>query len=93
MILIISTYATLAMILAFVAIRTEKELVLLKELGNVSVPTAKTRITMAIDRPGKDASADFISVALWGTQAENVCNYLSKGRQIVVKSSDECGKL
>lgn len=42
-------------------------------------------ITIAVDRPGKDAGADFIRVQLWGTQADNAYKYLSKGRQVAIE--------
>ena len=62
------------------------------ELKNVGANnTANTRITLAIDRPGKDAGTDFINVSVWGTQAENVCKYLSKGRQVAVEGRIQTG--
>lgn len=62
------------------------------ELKNVGANnTANTRITLAIDRPGKDAGTDFINVSVWGTQAENVCKYLSKGRQVAVEGRVQTG--
>jgi len=37
---------------------------------------------LAVDRPGRDAGADFISVATWNRQAEICAEYLSKGSRI-----------
>jgi single-strand DNA-binding protein len=37
---------------------------------------------LAVDRPGKDAGADFISIATWNRQAEVCAEYLSKGSRI-----------
>ena len=37
---------------------------------------------LAVDRPGRDAGADFISVATWNRQAEVCAEYLSKGSRI-----------
>lgn len=54
--------------------------------------TSTTRITLAIDRPGKDAGTDFINVQVWGAQAENVCKYLSKGRQVAVEGRIQTGQ-
>lgn len=50
--------------------------------------TAVTSITIAVDRrmPNKDGKreADFVPVVVWGKQAENVANYVSKGKLIGV---------
>jgi single-strand DNA-binding protein len=37
---------------------------------------------LAVNRPGRDAGADFISVATWNRQAEVCAEYLSKGSRI-----------
>ncbi|MDT8719306.1 single-stranded DNA-binding protein [Clostridium sp. 19966] len=46
--------------------------------------TAVATVTLAIDRrvPNKDGQreADFISVVIWGKQAEATANYMGKGR-------------
>lgn len=44
--------------------------------------------TLAVDRiSGKDAekTADFVNCQVWGSQAENFCNYMDKGRQVAVE--------
>ena len=49
--------------------------------------TAVARITLAIDRYNSNTGqneADFIPVVVWGKQAENVANYMSKGSQIAI---------
>lgn len=50
--------------------------------------TAVATVTLAVDRrlPNKDGQreADFIPVVIWGKQAENTANYVSKGRLIGV---------
>lgn len=50
--------------------------------------TAVATCTLAVDRrlPNKDGQreADFIPVVIWGKQAENTANYVSKGRLIGV---------
>lgn len=46
--------------------------------------TAFTYLTVASNRPGKDAGTDFIRVQVWGAQAENACKYLSKGRLVAI---------
>lgn len=44
--------------------------------------------TLAVDRPFKnqqgEREADFISIVVWGQQAENCANYLSKGKLAAV---------
>lgn len=50
--------------------------------------TAVSNFTIAIDRKiaNKDGQreADFIPIVAWGKQAENIANYMSKGRLIAV---------
>lgn len=49
---------------------------------------AVTSFTLAVDRPFKNAQgereADFIPCIVWGKQAENCANYLSKGKLAAV---------
>jgi single-strand DNA-binding protein len=49
---------------------------------------AVTNFTIAVDRPFKNANgekeADFINIVVWGTQAENAANYLSKGKLVAI---------
>ncbi len=50
--------------------------------------TAVATVTLAVDRrlPNKDGQreADFIPVVIWGKQAENTANFMSKGRLLGV---------
>lgn len=44
--------------------------------------------TLAVDRiSGKDAekTADFVNCQVWGSQAENFCKYMDKGRQVAIE--------
>lgn len=45
---------------------------------------AVASFTLAVDRPFKnqqgEREADFINIVVWGQQAENCANYLSKGK-------------
>lgn len=44
--------------------------------------------TLAVDRiSGKDTekTADFINCQVWGSQAENFCKYMDKGRQVAIE--------
>ena len=53
---------------------------------------------LAIDRPGKDAGADFVRVSAWEKQAEMCARYLAKGRRVAIdgrlrsRSWEEDGK-
>ena len=64
----------------------------LRKAGETS--TSVTKITVAVDRPGssKEKKADFIGVTIFGAQAENVCKYLSKGRQVAVEGRIQPGE-
>jgi single-strand DNA-binding protein len=50
--------------------------------------TAVATFTVAVDRrlPNKDGQreADFIPIVVWGKQAENTANYMSKGKLIAI---------
>ncbi|KQB77885.1 single-stranded DNA-binding protein [Clostridium butyricum] len=48
---------------------------------------AVTTFTLAVDRYNPKTSqneADFIPIVIWGKQAENTANYMSKGGQVAV---------
>lgn len=51
-----------------------------------------TTFSIAIDRPGRDAGADFIKITTFGDLAENCGRYLSKGRQVAVRGHLRSGK-
>lgn len=58
------------------------------ELRHTQQGTAVCQITVAVSRRGVQPGgqeADFISVSVWGVQAENVAKYMSKGRQVAVE--------
>lgn len=55
------------------------------ELNYTANQTAVTKFTIAVDRQTKDGGADFIRVTVFGKQAENICRYMDKGRQIAVE--------
>ena len=44
--------------------------------------------TIAINRRGKDAGADFLDCVAWEKSAEFLCKYFSKGQQVNI-----CGRL
>jgi single-strand DNA-binding protein len=60
------------------------------ELRYTPSGTARTRFSIAVNRQYKDASGQlkeevtFVPIVVWGTQAENCANYLSKGRSVAV---------
>lgn len=61
------------------------------ELRKTATGKNVTNVTIAVDKPKKDADADFIRVQVWGNLAENLCKYMSKGRQIAVKGHISTG--
>ena len=60
------------------------------ELRYTPSGTARTRFAVAVNRQYKDASGQlkeevtFVPIVVWGSQAENCANYLSKGRSVAV---------
>lgn len=54
-----------------------------------TAPDGSTRrvssFLLAVNRPGKDAGADFVRVSAWGGQAESCNTYLSKGKKVAVE--------
>jgi single-strand DNA-binding protein len=54
------------------------------ELKDVAPDKKVASFLLAVDRPGKDAGADFVHVATWNRQAEVCDEYLSKGSKIAV---------
>ncbi len=49
---------------------------------------AVANFSMAVNREfSKEKKADFFRVVVWGKQAENVANYLKKGRLVAVRGS------
>jgi single-strand DNA-binding protein len=69
------------------------------ELRDVPPDKKVATFLLAVDRPGKDAGADFVSVSTWNRQAEVCDEYLSKGSQVAVEGrlrsrswEDEDGK-
>lgn len=61
------------------------------ELNYTQSQTAVTKFTIAVDRQTKDGGADFIRVTVFGRQAENICRYMDKGRQIAVEGRLQTG--
>lgn len=58
----------------------------LKTVGD----TVNCRATLAVNRM-KKGEADFIPVTFWGKTAENVCKYMTKGRQLAVEGRIQTG--
>ena len=64
------------------------------ELKYTPSSTAVTNITIAVDRQvkaGEEKKADFIRVTVFGRQAESVCRYLEKGRQVAIQGRIQTG--
>lgn len=53
--------------------------------------TAIAKFSVAVDRIGKDAGADFIPVKVFGKTAENCERYLGKGSQVGVSGRIQTG--
>lgn len=49
------------------------------------------RFSLAINRPNKDAGADFVSCKAWDTTANFITNYFDKGDPILIEGKLECG--
>lgn len=56
-----------------------------------STQTAVTHFTVAINRQSKEGGADFIRVTAFGRQAETICRYMDKGRQIAIDGKIQTG--
>ena len=54
------------------------------ELKDVAPDKKVASFLLAVDRPGKDAGADFVYVSTWNRQAEVCDEYLSKGARVAV---------
>ena len=60
------------------------------ELRYTQTGTARTRFSIAINRRYRDKQGNlqddttFVPIVVWGPQAENCANYLSKGRQVAI---------
>lgn len=52
---------------------------------------AVTRFTLAINRIGKKDEADFINIVCFNKVAENVANYISKGKLVGVEGRIQTG--
>lgn len=69
-------------------------LVEIPELRYTPNNKAVTRFTVAVDRPYRkdvEKQADFIKIVAWGSTAEFVCRYFSKGQKIAVIGSIRTG--
>ena len=69
------------------------------ELRDVAPDKKVASFLLAVDRPAKDAGADFVNVSTWNRQAEVCEEYLSKGSRVAVNGrlrsrswEDEDGK-
>lgn len=54
-------------------------------------PTTVARYTLAVDRKGKDAGADFINMVSFGKTAEFIEKYVHKGTKIVIRGRIQTG--
>ena len=54
------------------------------ELRQTASGTLTTEVRLGVNRRGKDAGCDFVTVVCWQTTAEVVCKYLHKGDKVAV---------
>jgi single-strand DNA-binding protein len=54
------------------------------ELKDVAPDKKVASFLLAVDRPGRDAGADFVHVATWNRQAEVCDEFLAKGSKVAV---------
>ena len=54
------------------------------ELKDVAPDKKVASFLLAVDRPGRDAGADFVHVATWNRQAEVCDEFLAKGAKVAV---------
>jgi single-strand DNA-binding protein len=54
------------------------------DLRDVGEDKKVANFVLAIDRPGPDAGADFVRVAVWNRQAETCAQFLAKGKRVAV---------
>ena len=52
------------------------------ELRELAADKKLATFRLAIDRPGRDAGADFVGVAVWDKQAEVCARHLAKGSRV-----------
>lgn len=55
------------------------------ELRFTNTNKAVANFTLAVDRTFNKDEVDFFSIQVWGKNAENVANYLSKGSQAAIR--------
>ena len=55
------------------------------ELKDVGPEKKVATFLLAVDRRGRDAGADFVSVSAWDRQAEVCAEYLAKGARVGVE--------
>jgi single-strand DNA-binding protein len=55
------------------------------ELKDVGEDKKVATFLLAVDRRGRDAGADFVSVSTWDRQAEVCAEFLEKGRRVGVE--------
>lgn len=61
------------------------------EVAYATTGTAVCKFTLAVDRPNKEESADFIRITVFGKQAEAVDRNLKKGDKCAVQGRIQTG--
>lgn len=57
------------------------------ELKQTPQGVSVTTFSIAVNRKGKDAQADFINCVAWRQTAELICKYFNKGNSIIVEGT------
>lgn len=57
------------------------------ELRQTPNGVSVTTFSIAVDRPGKEKSTDFLDIVAWRQTAEFICRYFSKGKPILVEGT------
>lgn len=52
---------------------------------------AVVRLSLAVNRPGKDKGTDFINCIAFGKTAETIATYIPKGRQVAITGTIRTG--
>ena len=55
------------------------------ELRTTTSGKTVAQVSIAVNRRGKDAGADFIPLVIWGQTAETMNRYLGKGKEVLVE--------
>lgn len=62
------------------------------QIGTSSTSGKKwARFSLAVNRPGVDAGADFFNIVAWDKNADTADKYLTKGKQVAIEGHIQTG--